>query len=369
MQLSRMDMVVDLDVLGLAGAGVEAFTIGGADVTVGLSGTVIITDAVDDPAASGVWNSKEFRLIGSMPGAVAERFLGRSPDWSVLEQSPEPGPIHLFVRLEEGFLYLGTVRHGRSQPAYEPWDLDECMLWIDPPLSFDVLDRVRPPSTPTALPTLDWLDYVNGDRATALRLFIESWHPLFHADAVPTTPSVRVPAALAALYRLAQGRPHALGVQNFICPATELRTDADGLLEFGHENQGCFVWSLDPSQDDPTVWTIDDPAYRYAERERLSGFLLQFSLYEAMVDAPYHAWSGPVPTPIGCELTSTLHRVPLKTWMWLQYRTSFYVAPGLIVSVNDDDEKGECRISFGAAHRSLLRPLANRGIKWTVFDG
>ncbi|MER7504970.1 hypothetical protein AB0L05_19665 [Nonomuraea pusilla] len=41
------------------------------------------------------------------------------------------------------------------------------------PLSRDVLERVRPPSTPTSLPGLDWLDHVDDDRATALRLFVE----------------------------------------------------------------------------------------------------------------------------------------------------------------------------------------------------
>ncbi|WP_188189077.1 hypothetical protein [Nonomuraea sp. SYSU D8015] len=139
-------------------------------------------------------------------------------------------------------------------------------------------------------------------------------------------------------------------------------------MEFGYENQGCFGWSLDLSQDDPTVWTIEHPEYRYAERERLSGFLLQFSLYEAMVNAPYHAGGGPVPTPIASELISALRRVPLKTWMWPLYQTSFYVAPGLIVTVDDDDEKEECEISCGSVHRSLLRPLADLGIKWAVFD-
>ncbi|MFF4622558.1 hypothetical protein [Nonomuraea jabiensis] len=232
-----------------------------------------------------------------------------------------------------------------------------------------MLDRVRPPSAPTTLPGLDWLDHVNDDRATALRQFIEGWYPLPDTDRVPTTPSVGVHEALAAFYRLAQGRPEVLGVQNFIRPAGELTTGADGLLEFGYENQGGFYWSLDPSQDDPIVWTDDEPAYRYAERERLSGFLLQFSLYEAMVSARYHAGGGPVPTPIASELLSTLRRVPLKTWMWPLYQTSFYVAPGLIACVDDDEENEECDISFGATHRSLLRPLANQGIKWAVFDG
>jgi hypothetical protein len=359
MQLTRLDMVDDVEALGLAGAGAEVFTAGGADVAAGLGGTVIITDAGDDLAASGVRNSRTFMLIGPVPGAIAARFL---------DQDPESQPIHLFVRLQEGALYLGTGRHARSGWTHDPYVLEDCVLRIDPPLSFDVLDRVRPPSTPTALPGLEWLEHVNGDRAAALRLFVEGWHPVSDPDPGPAAPSVHVPAALAEFYRLAQGRPHVLGVQNFIRPAAQLRTDAHGLLAFGYENQGGFEWSLDPSEDDPTVWTIEDPSERHAERERLSGFLIQFSLSEAVISAPYNAWSHRVPTPIAHELTSTLRRVPLKTWMWPLYQTSFYVAPGLVASMSEDEDE-ECHIWVGATHRSILRPLADLGIEWRGFDG
>jgi hypothetical protein len=56
MQLTRLDMVDDVEALGLAGAGPEVFGAGGADVAVGSGGIVIIADAGDDLAASGVRN-------------------------------------------------------------------------------------------------------------------------------------------------------------------------------------------------------------------------------------------------------------------------------------------------------------------------
>ncbi|WP_143078853.1 hypothetical protein [Nonomuraea pusilla] len=369
MQLSPMDVVARVDVLALAGTPAETFTAGGAAVTVGPRGSVVIADPVDQVGASGVWSSEEFRLVGPVPGALAERFLRSARAWPSLAPSAELGSIHLFVRLGQAFLYLGTVHHSQSGWTGDVWTMEDCTLRVEPPLSRDVLDRVRPPGTPTTLPGLDWLDHVDDDRATALRLFIEGWYPPPDPDEEPDTPSVVVPEALAAFYRLARGRTGVLGVQNFIRPAGDLTIGADGLLEFGHENQGCFSWSLDLSQDDPTVWTSDAPDFRHVEREPLSGFLLQFSLYEAMLNAPYHAWSRPVPTPIASELLGTLRRVPLKTWMWPMYQTSFYVAPGLIACVDDDEENEECRVEFGATHRSLLRPLADQGIRWSVFDG
>ncbi|WP_155356527.1 hypothetical protein [Acrocarpospora macrocephala] len=312
---------------------------------------------MDDLATSGVWNSETFRLLGPVPRAIAYRSLG-----------PEVQLIHLFVRLEHGVLYLGEGHHMGSR--WTDGELEDCDLWIDQPLSVEVLDRVRPPSTPTALPRLEWLEHVNGDRATALRLFVEGWHPAPAPAAESVAPSVPVPVALAEFYRLAEGRPQVLGVQNFICSAAELRTDDEGLLPFGYENQGGFEWFLDPSEDDPIVWTVECNGERQAERERLSGFLIQFSLFEAVMSAPYKAWSDPVPEPIADELTRGLRRVPLKTWMWPLYQMSFYVAPGLVVAEgrNEDDDE-ECYVSVGAVHRSLLRPLTDLGIQWRHFEG
>nr|WP_062336559.1 hypothetical protein [Herbidospora sakaeratensis] len=354
MQPRRLDIVDAVEAVGLAGAGAEVFNAGGAELAVGPGGAVIIAEAVDDLAASGVWSSETFRLLG-LPGAIAERWLG-----------PEAQLIHLFVRVEQGVLYLGEGHHAVSNWTDDV--LKDYELRIDHPLSVEVLDRVRPPSTPSALPGLKWLEHVNGDRATALRLFVEGWHPAPAPSAEPVAPSGPVPAALTEFYRLAEGRPQVLGVQNFICSAAELRTDGEGLLLFGHENQGGFEWFLDPSEDDPIVWTAEDPSERHAERERLSGFLIQFSLFEAVMSAPYKAWSRRVPEPIADELTRGLRRVPLKTWMWPLWQTSFYVAPGLVVA-EDRNEDEECYVWVGAVHRSLLRPLTDFGIQWQYFEG
>ncbi|WP_062430375.1 hypothetical protein [Herbidospora daliensis] len=351
----RLDIIDAVEAVGLAGVGAEAFSAGGAEFVVGLDGTVIIVAAVDDPAVSGVWSSETFRLLGPIPRAVGRRWVG-----------PDPQLIHLFVRVERGVLYLGDGHHGVS--GWTDSVLTDCDLRIDPPLSVEVLDRVRPPSTPAALPDLEWLEHVNGDRATALRLFVEGWHPAPGPAAEPVVPSGPVPAALAEFYRLAEGRPQVLGVQNFICPASGLSTDGEGLLLFGHENQGGFEWFLDPAEDDPVVWTVEDPSERQAERERLSGFLIQFSLFEAVMSAPYKAWSDRVPEPMADELTRGLRRVPLKTWMWPLFQTSFYVAPGLVVAEGRNEDE-ECYVLVGVVHRSLLRPLTDCGIQWQYFEG
>ncbi|MGK5558356.1 hypothetical protein ACSNOI_42825, partial [Actinomadura kijaniata] len=204
----------------------------------------------------------------------------------------------------------------------------------------------------------------------ALRQLIQSWHPRTAADSGHQPPAVPVPvpAMLAHLYELARGRPHVLGVQNFIHPPDELRLDASGRLEFGYENQGGFTWTLDHREPDPAVWTHGLAQEALREREPLSGFLLQYSLYEAAISAPHGARTQIIPVAVAERLTRTLQRVPLQPWIWPLYQMTFHVAPGLIANLCHHDED-HCWLAVGAAHRSLLRPLADLDIPWTGFDG
>jgi len=50
-------------VLALVGAGPVEYLVGGARLVFGVTSTVVIADAHDDPHASGVRNSKTFELI------------------------------------------------------------------------------------------------------------------------------------------------------------------------------------------------------------------------------------------------------------------------------------------------------------------
>ncbi|MFE9102399.1 hypothetical protein [Actinomadura geliboluensis] len=154
-----------------------------------------------------------------MPGEVAARFPAGWSSEPWLRSGPESQPIHLFVRVREGALYLGTVEQSQSGWGTDPYTLEDCVLHLDPPLDVDVLDRVRPPSpTPDVLPSLEWLDHLDRDRA--LRTFIESWYPVPAEESAPAT-AAEVPPALAEFYRLAHGRPHILGRQNFEHPGRQ----------------------------------------------------------------------------------------------------------------------------------------------------
>ncbi|KAB2350334.1 hypothetical protein [Actinomadura rudentiformis] len=358
MPMTPLAVVDAAAAFAVAGTDADAFAVFGSEAAVGSGCTVLIADSGDDLKLSGVRSRDTFALLEPMPGMVATRL------WDA-----HPRPIHLFGRLPEGMIYLGTGRLSRGGPNREsPQEIHECLLRLDSPLDFQVLDRVRPPTPPTHVPGVQWLDLVRSDPTAALRQFVQGWHPrTADHERTAAPPSLAVPAALDELYRLAEGRHHLLGVQNSIHRPADLSLDDQGRLRFGYENQGGFYWALDPAEDDPTVWTVEPPDHAFAEREPLSGFLLQFTLSEAVMSAPYQAWSGHIPTPMAEPLTTILARVPLKTWMWSWYSASFYVAPGLVAEITETEEQSWIRM--GATHRSVLRPLADLHIQWSTFDG
>ncbi|MEU1518059.1 hypothetical protein ABZ490_38950 [Streptomyces sp. NPDC005811] len=356
----------------------ERFTFGGATVVIGLAGTVIVTEAGDrGPARSGVWNADEVRLFGPAPAPVTKRLMGRTWTWGAVDEGL---PVHLMVRLEEGLLYLGvsrTVQVGTAlQPGCTEYELTRCVVRLEVPLSRSLLDRVRPPLPAVNLPGLDWLRHVNGDRGAALEQFVTGWYPVTNAVDTPSTrlASAPIPDGLRQLYRLAVQRPAALGVQNRIYPESDLRADDRGeMLVFGVENQGGFVWSLlwtlGGEETDPTVWFCDDSESPIAEQEPLSGFLLQFSLFEAAMRADYLALPRNLELTAQQvdQLTERLDPVPLRPfWPWSP--TRFYVAPGLVMHVCEaGDSKFEAWA--GATHRSALALLADATVEWSRFDG
>jgi hypothetical protein len=194
------------------------------------------------------------------------------------------------------------------------------------------------------LPGLEWLRNVNGDRAAALEQFVTGWYPAAGATEPPAScaPS-RLPARLRQLHRLAKQRPGALGTQNRILPEPDMHTDHLGeMLVFGVESQGGFLWSLlwtlDGPEADPTVWFREFDEEPIAEQEPLSGFLIQFSLFEASMGADYLALPRRLTAAQVAQLTQALHPVPLRPfWPWAP--THFYVAPGLVVRVSNEGAK------------------------------
>lgn len=374
--ISLMSLVNDVQACALSGdkTAAESLTFGSATVVIGDTGTVIIVEAGDALDRSSVWNAKEVRLIGPAPTPVKERLA----PWTWAADDTKL-PLHLMARVPEGLVYLGTGTVAQAQTTVSPGHVERilthCTLRLDTPLSKSDLDRVRPPLPRPDLPSLQWLGHVSGDRAAALEQFITGWYrPASESPEQPPERShaVDLPDGLRRFYRLAQHRPRSLGVQNRILPASKCRTDYNGeMLVFGEENQGGFFWSLlwtlEGPQTDPTVWFCEYDEPPIAEQEPLSGFLIQFSLFEAAMGADYTALSALLTAQQVELLTERLHPVPLRPF-WPSVPTRFYVALGLVLHITDEGDDSFSTWA-GATHRRALDPLADAAVEWTHFDG
>ncbi|WP_431961252.1 hypothetical protein [Actinacidiphila sp. bgisy160] len=367
--LARGDMLDEGLALALIGAAstAECLPVGGATMIIGTAGTLITVPAGDVPGRSGVWNAQEIRLLGPAPAPVLERLW----EWT---------DLHLLVRVDEGLLYLGTGHVGEIgshlPPGGTEYELDDCKVRPQTPLSRALLQRVRPPHPAATRPGLEWLDHVNGDRALALEQFVTGWYPATADDAEPpVVPGgyVDLPAGLAQLYELAMRRPGVLGVQNRMVEDLGRETDRCGDMRvIGVENQGGFRWSTlwtpGEPEDDPTVWhrVHDEPPV--AENEPLSGFLLQFALDEAATGADYVAVAHGITGAEVEPLTRELRPVPLRPFE-PGSATRFHVAPGLVLSVSKGWSEDRFNVQAGATDRGALGLLPHDGVGWLAFDG
>ncbi|CAM5525356.1 hypothetical protein STANM337S_04085 [Streptomyces tanashiensis] len=172
-------------------------------VVVGPSSTVIIADPSATTASSGVWSDQEFRLVGPTPATVTSRLMGPLP-FTGAGTSPQP-PVHLFVRLDGSCLYLGTIQVSWCEASEDV--LLRCHLRINPPLSREVLDWVRPTATAPPLPAVDWLGDVQTNTGQALKRFLTNWYPTTH----PQEPVASVPDPACVARRSGVG-------QSSVCP-------------------------------------------------------------------------------------------------------------------------------------------------------
>lgn len=372
MQLTLLDRVDETEAIALAGPDADVFPVSSATVAIGATSTVIVAEAGDDPAASGVWNAEEFRLIGPAPAPVTSKLMGPMPFSTA--GAPEEAPLHLFVRLDDVCLYLGVVQVSMCEASEDV--LSRCDLCISPPLKREILDLVRPPVTLPPLPNLDWLSDVGANPGRALEGFVTGWYPESSTQAPDVDMPDFIPRALADFYRLAARRPAIMGGHNRIVPMPELRAEEGAeLLVFGVECQGGWTWSIPPTAGDTDV----DPSVRLedarfedrrsaAEQEPLSRFLLQFALKEAAVTAPYGAYSFDLPRRFLPQLESCLQRVPLQPFLAPVAPTDLLVASGLVTTVTPGWDEDKVEVRVGASHRSALHPLVQLDIPWRSFD-
>ncbi|MEU8660062.1 hypothetical protein [Actinoplanes philippinensis] len=219
---------------------------------------------------------------------------------------------------------------------------------------------------------MEWVDQVETDPVKALESFVLGWFPAEEAEPVEIDD---LPEALAAFHRLARLRP---AIHRFHDPVLEKPRRSSGpfgdRLVFAFWDGAGMDWSLswppEPGDTDPRVWLTEDPdtdeAQAILEEEPLSRFLLQFTLNEAMIAAPYNAWTFCMPLADLDGLWGMLRPVPLSPFLPTYSAERFFVAPGLLAQVSTGGS--EAVVSFGALHRETLTPLLAHGFRWSRFD-
>lgn len=353
--------------LALAGIAPTVWSASSVTYALGPDALVVLIDAGDRPDGSAVQSVDEVQLRAPCPAEVV----------AVLTAGPRGLPIQGFVTTPDGCLPLGRLRitsHRVSHPpGGSPPRFEECQLRIDQRLPFSVLDRIRPVPA-VALSGLDWLDLLPADPVGALRELVTGWFADIPAAAV-VEPVGSVPSALAALYAAAGGRQEPLGGVNRIFTPDQFRSCADGRVVFGSECQGGWELLMDPTEPDPIVEYDDLGDGPIVERERLSGFLIQFAVCDAAVGSPYGGFATADSDTVR-RLTAALRPIPLQPLRWPADPTHLYTGPGLAVAVcpampasSESTAPDLFEIYAGSRHRAALRPLRQAPVDWDHFTG
>jgi hypothetical protein len=171
--------------------------------------------------------------------------------------------------------------------------------------------------------------------ASTLTRFLRAWYGDPRSDPGTSEPEVPafVPDPLRAFYRAADRWPEAV-VQNRLLAPDELRCER-GRFVFYVENQATYLWATEPSVEDPPVWGVEnEPDVRWQkEDERLSRFLVQVALFEAVMGAEIMASAAWLDPPRLRELLAGLPELPFAPWRWPDYPTRFYAREGVLALV------------------------------------
>jgi hypothetical protein len=162
----------------------------------------------------------------------------------------------------------------------------------------------------------------NRDRAWALERFLVQWHGV----RLPARGPRGLPAALGRVLDAVGHHPELSPRNHLFAPYPE----GGGLFVFATEGEGAYEWACQPGGDDPRVWgrwLLDRPeGPEWApEAERLTGFLLQFLLYEAITGAPWWV-QYPAARPGLVTVALGPLRPVLGTWRWPAPDSAFHAA-------------------------------------------
>jgi hypothetical protein len=171
---------------------------------------------------------------------------------------------------------------------------------------------------------------------------------------------VRLPAALREAYLVLGKRTDLTAVQDPLLPPGRLRVDeAEGVIVFRRENQGCAEWGVAPA--DP--WNPEDPPVRVRPdgrpwepfAARMSLACAEMVLSEVLLGARFMAMCDASGEPGAAAAQSAYQRVALPEyplWCDTAVTSRWFAAPGKLLRV--DGQGPYCwLVAAGQAHRDL----------------
>ena len=168
-----------------------------------------------------------------------------------------------------------------------------------------------------------------GERWKALTAFVERWYGVSVGD-VPQIESARqAPPLLRKMLALNAALPHLMQQDHLVGP--EVLSVEDGKVVFLYENQSVCFWATEPEGEDPRVWYRENDvrALWLEEPERLSSFLVQMVVEEAVLTAPCGAHQPALPA---ATVQPFLARVtPLWTTRWNWGGARFFAGQGALM--------------------------------------
>ncbi len=335
-EIRLWSVVAEAGALAAAGPGARVHSTADTIFAAGPEGTVLI--------AGGVRTAEDVTVSGPFPRLIEGRLTGG-----------DGLPLHVFARLGDGCLTLGTARV--TEPARRRGVLQRLDLRLDTPLPEHLLGV-----TGAGEPDVDWLDLLPDDPLTALDRFVAGWW----GEVPPVEPGSALPPALRVFHRAAAGREEIHGGSLRILHEP-VPGGPDGRLIFGTAGDGTFDLLMDPGEDDPAVYYhgLSDQPLR--ERERLTAYLLLSVLATAAMDGRTAGGMAFVDRAQARRITAPLRRVPLRPLRWPCARTRIFAGPDTIALVGADDADW-FEVYVATRDRSSLRRLRKLGLDWASFE-
>jgi hypothetical protein len=314
-----------------------------------------ICDVGSAPLASHFASGNTFRWIATRGARCAADEFDAIP---IEIRAGERRPIFLFARASGTSAYVFVGRLHPSHAYGRHRGTQSADLSLRPTLPISVWSQLGGPSAPTSADTARLEEVIAAfprappsDRLDLLDCVIRYWHARVPAEDLPpqgTFSHIRMPAILREWYRRV-GCATSVFRQNSILEPAEVQ-ESDGLLVFYSENQAVWEVATELEGDDPPVWMRENDAGASWEPlgPRLSEFLLQAVLLEAVFCAPYGAsvaWLAPAKMEM---LRGEAVPLPCPPWNAAPFTAEFHTRHGAIVVGGPNpppaalDEGGDC---------------------------